>query len=99
MIEYLHRPWRRAEGFSAIYELAALLPDEAIGVAALPYQLSSWATDDPDNLALWTTPDGALMAFALYQVPFAAVYYGIHPRADLAVLEDAIFAWSKERAA
>ena len=99
MPDYHFRPWQRAEDTTAIYALAALLPDDAIAAAALPYQLSSWATDDPDNLGLWTTPDGALMAFALFQVPFASVYYAIHPDADAVTLEDAIFVWSKERAA
>lgn len=101
MTEYLFRIWQKAEDTRAIYELAALLPDEAIaaGSAALPYQLSSWALDDPNNLALWTTPDGALMAFAFLQVPFASLHYGIHPNAHTAMLEDAIFAWGKERAA
>jgi ribosomal protein S18 acetylase RimI-like enzyme len=95
----LYRPWQRTEDSRAVHELAALLPDEAISAAALPYHLSSWACDDPENLALWTTPDGALMAFALFQLPFGSVHFAIHPRADRSVLEDAIFVWSKERAA
>lgn len=96
-MEYHFRPWQGVEDTHAIYEMTARLPDETI--TALPYQLSSWALDDPNNLALWTTPHGALMAFALFQVPFASVYYAIHPDADADVLEGAIFAWSKERAA
>jgi ribosomal protein S18 acetylase RimI-like enzyme len=98
MLDYHVRPWQSDEDTSAIYALAALLPDEAIASAALPYQLSSWALDDPNNLMLWTTPDGALMAFALFQVPFATLCYGIHPDAEQATLEDAILVWSKERA-
>ena len=99
MLDHQVRPWQSAEDTNAIYALAALLPEEAIAAAALPYQLSSWAMDDPNNLLLWTTPDGELMAFALFQVPFAALYYGIHPSVDKVALEDEIFAWSKERAA
>lgn len=99
MPEYHFRPWQHAEDTHAIYALAALVADETMTAAALPYQLSSWATDDPHNLGLWTTPDGALMAFALFQIPFASVYYATHPGADQAVLEDAILAWSQERAA
>jgi GNAT superfamily N-acetyltransferase len=99
MTAYHYHPWQHADDTIAILALAALLPDETISATALPYQLSSWALDDPDNLALWTTPDDALMAFALFQVPFASVYYAIHPDADGAALEEIIFSWSKERAA
>src|SRR5829696_7446815 len=98
-MKYHYRPWQRAEDTHAIYAMAAHLPDEAIAAAALPYQLSSWALDDPNNLALWTSPDSALMAFALFQVPFGGLYYAIHPDAEGVVLEATIFAWSKERAA
>lgn len=97
MPEYHFRPWQHADDTHAIYALAALVAEETM--AALPYQLSSWATDDPLNLGLWTTPDGALMAFALFQIPFGSVYYATHPDADQATVEDAILAWSKARAA
>ena len=99
MPEYHFRPWQHADDTHAIYALAALVAEETMAAAALPYQLSSWATDDPLNLGLWTTPDGALMAFALFQIPFASVYYATHPDADQATVEDAILAWSKARAA
>jgi mycothiol synthase len=98
MQAYHLRPWQRAEDTMAVYELAAQVSDEQIGAAALPYQLSSWASDDPDNLALWTTPDGTLIAFAFFQVPFSTVHYAVHPHADQARLEDAIFDWSKVQA-
>ena len=99
MPEYHFRTWQHAEDTHAIYALAALVADETMTAAALPYQLSSWATEDPHNLGLWTTPDGALMAFALFQIPFASVYYATRPDADHVALEDAILAWSKDRAA
>lgn len=98
MPDYHFRLWQNTEDTLAIYAMAAHLPDEAIAAAALPYQLSSWAAEEPKNLALWTTPDGELMAFALFQIPFGALYYGIHPQADLATIEDAILVWGKQRA-
>src|SRR4051794_3072772 len=98
MPSYHHRPWQGSADTQAIYALAAHLPDEMIAATALPYQLSSWALDDPNNLALWTTPDGASVAFALFQVPFSGLYYGIDPAAGRAALEAEIFAWSQERA-
>jgi mycothiol synthase len=84
---------------AAILELAALADDHTVSAAALPYQLSSWACEDPANVRLWTVPTGELVAFAIFQIPFGSVYYGLHPQADAAALEATIFAWAKQRAA
>lgn len=42
-------------------------------VIDLPYRLSSWAVDDPDNIAMWWDDTGKLIAWAVMQIPFWSV--------------------------
>jgi uncharacterized protein YfaA (DUF2138 family) len=36
---------------------------ENLHVVDLPYRLSSWALDDPENVRLWTDAEGRLLAW------------------------------------
>jgi len=78
--------------------LAIQAPVEQFSATALPYQLSSWALDDPANVGLWEDGQGQLIAFALLQIPFNALNYVIHPTADVTQLKATILAWSVARA-
>ena len=44
--------------------LAQAFPAENLHVVDLPYRLSSWALDDPDNVGLWLNEHGELRAWA-----------------------------------
>lgn len=54
-------------------------PGQHLHVIDLPYRLSSWAFDHPENIALWTDRQERLMAWAVLQPPFWTIDYAYHP--------------------
>lgn len=93
----------RRRGFSgetdklAMMALARVCPTDNLHVVDLPYRLSSWALDDPDNVALWVDGEDRLLAWAVMQTPFWAIDYVCHPRAH-EYLHRRILAWADRRA-
>lgn len=81
----------------ALVTLAHVCPSDNLHVGDLPYRLSSWALDDPENIGLWTDGDGRLLAWAIMQTPFWTIDYTLHPKAD-AILHKEILAWADHRA-
>jgi mycothiol synthase len=65
-------------------------------VIDLPYRLSSWALDDPENACLWFDGSGNLQAWAVLQTPFWFIDY-ICPPGESA-LHGEILAWADARA-
>lgn len=78
-------------------ELSKLFPADHLHLADLPYRLSSWALDDPQNTRLWFDSTGALVAWAVMQPPFWTIDYSSDPAGgpNLFLL---IWAWAGERA-
>ncbi len=66
-------------------------------VIDLPYRLSSWALDDPENIRLWFDEDGQLAGWAVLQTPFWTIDYVFHPTIE-AQLHAEILAWADQRA-
>jgi len=66
-------------------------------VANLPYRLSSWALDDPENVRLWSNVDGRLLAWAVLQSPWWTIDYAIHPDAEREI-HPQILAWADDHA-
>ena len=62
----------------------------------LPYRLSSWSLDNPDNLHVWETKS-EIQAVAIVQMPWVALDYVYQPSAEHLVPE--IFEWGVQRAA
>ncbi|MBE2267042.1 MAG: GNAT family N-acetyltransferase [Anaerolinea sp.] len=60
----------------------------------LPYRLSSWSLDDPDNLRIWEE-DGEIQAIGMLQMPWLALDYVCLPSAEHLLPE--IFAWTAQR--
>ena len=80
--------------------MAALVrdfPANNLHVVDLPYRLSSWAFDFPENIGLWVNADGQLLAWAVMQTPFGTIDYAYHPNAGKS-LHQLILAWANERA-
>lgn len=73
-------------------------PGEHLHVVDLPYRLSSWAFDHPENIALWTDPQDRLMAWAVLQPPFGTIDYAYHPALAATDLQQQILAWADHRA-
>jgi ribosomal protein S18 acetylase RimI-like enzyme len=63
----------------------------------LPYRLSSWAFDDPENSRLWFDENGQLLAWAVLQTPFWTIDYVSHPDAEI-YLHQEILSWADQRA-
>jgi mycothiol synthase len=93
----LRRPFTGREDRQRMVALARVFPDETIHLADLPYRLSSWALDDPNNVALWTDIEDNLVAWAVMQTPFWTVDYAYAP-GSAPDLHRRILAWADERA-
>jgi len=59
--------------------LVYLSPETNLHVVDLPYRLSSWALDYPENTQLWFDDKNELIAWAILQTPFWTIDYVIHP--------------------
>ena len=91
---------REFSGEADKQEMAALVhafPTGNLHVVDLPYRLSSWAFDDPENVGLWVNAEGRLLAWAVMQTPFGTIDYTCHPNADQS-LHQQILAWADSRA-
>ena len=77
--------------------LVRAFPASNLHIADLPYRLSSWALDDPENAALWADAEGRLLAWAVMQAPFWAIDYAMDPQAGPG-LHRRILAWADSRA-
>jgi ribosomal protein S18 acetylase RimI-like enzyme len=77
--------------------LACRFPAGSLSVFDLPYRLSSWALDDPDNACLWFDEDRQLVAWAVLQSPFRAVDYAFHPAVEASLYPE-FLAWADRRA-
>jgi mycothiol synthase len=87
-------------GAADIHQMTALVqafPADSLHVVDLPYRLSSWAIDFPENVGLWVDAEGRLVAWAVLQTPFWTVDYTFHPVAG-ASIQRQILGWADKRA-
>lgn len=77
-------------------ELACQCYADNLHLIDLPYRLSSWALDDPENVTLWFDRKQVLIAWAVMQTPFWTIDYVYHPTASH--LHPEILAWADQRA-
>lgn len=80
-----------------MYALAYQFPENNLHVIDLPYRLSSWALDNPDNIGLWFDEKQQLIAWAAMQTPFWTIDYVCHPDAE-PNLHQEILHWADQRA-
>lgn len=82
------------------YQMSALARqcfENNLHVVDLPYRLSSWALDNPENVALWFDENQELVAWAVLQSPFWTIDYVCHPEHEADLHRD-ILAWADQRA-
>lgn len=82
------------------YQMSALARQcfgNNLHVVDLPYRLSSWALDNPENVALWFDENQELVAWAVLQSPFWTIDYVCHPENE-ADLHREILVWADQRA-
>jgi len=77
--------------------LARQFSAEALHSIDLPYRLSSWAVEDPENVALWFDDDGRLGAWAVIQTPWWTIDYVYDSTID-PQLHQEILGWADRRA-
>jgi ribosomal protein S18 acetylase RimI-like enzyme len=93
----VQREFSGEDDIQAMIALSRLASSEDLHVTDLPYRLSSWAMDRPDNVGLWTDAEGRLLAWAVMQTPFWAIDYACHPHAESSLHRN-ILAWADRRA-
>jgi ribosomal protein S18 acetylase RimI-like enzyme len=77
--------------------LARQFAENNLHVIDLPYRLSSWAFDNPENIGLWFDENQQLVAWAVLQTPFWAIDYVCHPDIE-SYLHQEILSWADQRA-
>lgn len=77
--------------------LARQYSENNLHVVDLPYRFSSWAFDNPENIALWFDVNQQLIAWAVLQTPFWTIDYVCDPEYE-AHLHQEILSWADQRA-
>ena len=91
-----HRSYRGESDNLLMADLARRYPAEALRVLDLPYRLSSWALDDPENAHLWFDPGGSLLGWVVMQFPFWTIDITCCPDAVPALYSE-MLVWADER--
>jgi ribosomal protein S18 acetylase RimI-like enzyme len=77
--------------------LARQCLENNLHVIDLPYRLSSWAFDNPENIGLWFDENQQLVAWAALQTPFWTIDYVCHPDAEINLHQE-VLSWADHRA-
>ena len=78
-------------------ELALRHADLTVHAVDLPWRLTSWSLDDPENCGLWFDDSGQLAAWAVLQTPWSMVDYSVDPACSDAVFTK-VLEWADLRA-
>ncbi|HNT53679.1 MAG TPA: GNAT family N-acetyltransferase [Anaerolineaceae bacterium] len=92
------REFRGEADLQAMTALGQTHPEGWIHIADLPYRLSSWALDAPENIGLWEDEHGRLLAWGLLNTPFWTMDFKLLPAAPPELLRR-VLDWLDERAA
>jgi mycothiol synthase len=88
------RSYQGQADLNRMLQLVYDFPDEHLNVVDLPYRLSSWALDVPENVCLWEDESGQLAAWAMVKTPWLSLDYALRP--DASSLENEIVRWAVE---
>ena len=78
-MENLDRAFAGDTDLQAMTGLVHKFPNGNLHIIDLPYRLSSWSFDYPENIRVWHDGKGQLLAWAVLQVPFWTIDYAYHP--------------------
>jgi ribosomal protein S18 acetylase RimI-like enzyme len=90
-------PFSSEQDKALMSALARQFSENNLHVIDLPYRLSSWALDNPENISLWFDENQHLVAWAVLQTPFWTIDYVCHPAAELNLHQE-ILSWADQRA-
>ena len=93
----LQRPFLSEADKFQMSALAHQFAGDTLHVIDLPYRLSSWAFDNPENIGLWFNARQQCVAWAVLQTPFWTIDYVFDPTRDVNLHSD-ILAWADFRA-
>lgn len=96
-MEIMERTFSGDADLRQMAELVRKFPSENIHIVDLPYRLSSWSFDYPENIRLWTDENGQMLAWAILQVPFWKIDYAYNPEFQN-ILHPQILRWADEQA-
>lgn len=91
------RSYAGAADLSLMSDLARRSFSENMHVTDLPYRLSSWGMDDPDNIRLWLDEGEQILGWAIMQNPFWVIDIVCSPSIERE-LYPRILAWADRRA-
>ena len=92
-----HRSFSNEHDKYLMSALARQFAENNLHVIDLPYRLSSWAFDNPENIRLWLDENQQLVAWAILQTPFWTIDYVCHPGTELSLHQE-ILSWADQRA-
>lgn len=90
------RTIRYPDDIQSMIELALLASQNNLHIYDLPYRLSSWALDSPENGQIWFLDD-EVVAWAILQTPFWSLDFVIHPAYSEDLLP-IILSWADQKA-
>ena len=96
-MQLIQRAYAGEADKQAMAALVRAYPAGNFHIADLPYRLSSWALDDPQNVGLWVDSNGRLRAWAVMQTPWWTIDFAFHPDAGPDIHRQ-ILSWADQRA-
>jgi ribosomal protein S18 acetylase RimI-like enzyme len=96
---YRSRSLNGEQDLRAMESFARKFHAENLRVFDLPYCLSSWALEDPQNARLWEDEKGDLLAWAVLQFPSGSLDYVCDPEHESHLLPEILTwmdAWSRQ---
>lgn len=91
------RAYRGQEDWPSFCSIVYAFPENNFHVIDFPYRLCSFSLEDERNVAIWEDDSGNVVAFAIWQVPFAVLDYSFHPALKEQDIERRILTWAMER--
>jgi len=80
----------------AMEALACSCRASHLHVTDLPYRLSSWALDDPENVRLWVDGQNQMFGWMVMQVSFYTLDFVCRPELEVILLPE-MLAWAYQR--
>ena len=97
-MNYTRRAIRLPHDNDILLDVIRQHPERHPHVIDLPYRLSSWALDEPDNGAIWLDQAGKAQAWAVLQSPFWNIDLAVRDAPSTPGIYSQVLAWAEQRA-